>query len=123
MTFENFLKVTLQLQRQDYVLNDLYKVNVDLIEFVDPYHQIITELIKEIYGEEGYGWFAWFCYENNFGTKGLEAWDENKNRICYSYETLWEYLEKHYSLSARLCQEYPNDQELGEAIRRSIVAE
>jgi hypothetical protein len=93
MTYENFLKVILQLQKQDRIIDNLYKNNVDLIEFVDPYHGIIQTLMKEIYGEEGVDWFNWFCYENDFGTKGLEAWDENKNRICYSHETLWQYLE------------------------------
>jgi hypothetical protein len=94
MTYENFLKVILQLQKQDRIIDNLYKNNVDLIEFVDPYHVIISTLIEEIYGEEGIDWFSWFCYENDFGTKGLEAWDENKNPICYSHETLWQYLEE-----------------------------
>ena len=93
MTYENFLKVTLQLQKQDKIISNLYKNNIDLLEFVDPYHHIIAELIKEIYGEEGYDWFCWFCFENEYGTKGLEAWDADKNPICYSHESLWEYLE------------------------------
>ena len=94
MTYENFLKVILQLQKQDRIIDNLYKNKVDLIEFVDPYHGIVQTLMKEIYGEEGVDWFNWHCYENNFGTKGLEAWDADKNPICYSHETLWEYLEK-----------------------------
>ena len=93
MTYETFLKITLGLQKQDRVIGDLYKYNVDLIDFADPYHVIITALIKEIYGEEGVDWFSWFCYENDFGQHGLEAWDENKNPICYSHESLWKYLE------------------------------
>ena len=48
MTFENFLKVTLQLQKQGKIISNLYENNVDLIEFVDPYHHIINNLIKEI---------------------------------------------------------------------------
>lgn len=94
MTYENFLKVILQLQKQDRIIDNLYKNKVDLVEFVDPYHGIVQTLMKEIYGEEGVDWFNWYCYENNFGTKGLEAWDADKNPICYSHETLWEYLEK-----------------------------
>lgn len=94
MTYENFLRVTLELQKQSRIINDLYKNNVDLMDFVDPYHQIISGLIKEVYGEEGLDWFSWFCYENDFGQGGLEAWDENKNPICHSFESLWEYLEQ-----------------------------
>jgi hypothetical protein len=94
MTYETFLKITLELQKQDRIVDNLYKSNVDLLEFIDPYHGLIYLLIKEIYGEEGVDWFSWFCYENDYGQGTLEAWDENKNRICYSLESLWEYLEK-----------------------------
>lgn len=76
-------------------MDELYKNKVDLIEFVDPYHNIIDELFKSIYGKEGHEWIDWFCYENNFGEKGKNAWDENKNPICYDYKSLWEYLEKN----------------------------
>lgn len=95
MTYENFLKLILKLQKQDEVLSDLYKHQVDLTNFIDPYQEIITTLIKELYGEEGYDWFAWFCYENKFGEGKLTAWDVNKKPICYSIESLWEYLEAH----------------------------
>lgn len=96
MTYENFLKLTLGLQKQDRVIDELYKYKIDVIDFVDPYHGFITILLKEIYGEEGYDWFSWFCYDNEFGQKGLEAFDENEKRICYSHETLWEYLEQNH---------------------------
>lgn len=92
MTYENFLKVTLSLQKEGRVISDLYKLNIDLIEFVDPYHKIICTLIEEIYGTNGLDWFNWFCWENDFGQKGLEAFD-NGNRICYSHESLWDFLE------------------------------
>lgn len=93
MTYERFLKVTLSIKKQDEVISGLYQQKVYLLDFIDPYHVIILELIQEIYGEEGYDWWSWFCYENDFGQKGLEAFDENKNPICYSFESLWEFLE------------------------------
>lgn len=96
MTYENFLKVILGLQRQDRILDDLYSKRIDLNEFVDPYHEIVGILFNEIYTEEGADWIHWFCYENDFGTKGLEAFDENRKPICYSHQSLWEYLEANY---------------------------
>jgi hypothetical protein len=69
-------------------------MKVDLLEFTDPYESIISILMKEIYTAEGYDWFSWFCYENDYGQGGLEAWDADKNPICYNLESLWEYLEK-----------------------------
>ena len=57
MEYSEFLKVTLQLQKEQKIISELYKHQVNLIEFVEPYHSIITTLIKAIYGEEGYEWF------------------------------------------------------------------
>lgn len=119
MNYESFLKVLLLLQKQERVIDTLYKNKVDLIDFVDPYHEIISELIIGVYGEEGHDWWSWYCYESNFGTKDWSknpayqmddkgvmkkiheageiqygATDENGNPICYSHESLWEYLEK-----------------------------
>jgi hypothetical protein len=118
MTYERFLKILLSLQKEDRTIKTLYDNGVDLIDFVDPYHTIINELVKEIYGEEGYGWFSWYCYESEFGQKDWStsplykenedgkvelikekgevrfgAYNEQGNPICYSHESLWEYLE------------------------------
>jgi hypothetical protein len=95
MTFEKFEKLIHDLQTQEEVVHSLYKSNVDLIEFVDPYHGIIHDLILEIYGADGLDWWSWFCHENDYGRGSLEAWDENENPICYNLKSLWEYLEKN----------------------------
>lgn len=103
MEYGEFLKVILGLQKEGRVISDLYDKKVDLIEFVDPYNAIISTLIKSIYGEKGLDWFSWFCYENDFGQKSWTdkegnptsgATDENGNPICYSFESLWEFLEE-----------------------------
>jgi hypothetical protein len=102
MEYGDFLKVILGLQQESRVVSDLYDRKVDLIEFADKYHTIISTLLKSIYGEKGLDWFQWFCYENGFGQnpctgEGGEptpcATDENGNPICYSFESLWEFLE------------------------------
>jgi len=93
MTYENFLKIILKQQLLDRQIEEAYKLKIDLIDFVDGYHEIISTLIKEIYGEDGYEWYSWFCYESEYGHKGVEAWDKDKNPICFSFESTWEYLE------------------------------
>ena len=123
MTYESFLKVVLSLQKESRVLDQAYKLNIDLLDFVDPYHAIISVLIKEIYGEEGYDWFSWYCCDSEFGQKDWStqasykqkedgtmeiehevgevrfgAYDADGNPICYSHESLWEYLEKNHRL-------------------------
>lgn len=102
MTYENFLKVTLSLQKESLVTKELYKLNVNLIEFVDPYHQIISILIEEVYGKQALEMFDWFCWENDFGQKGLKAFNDCGEMICFSHESLWAYLE---SLRKEMCFE------------------
>jgi len=93
MQYSTFLSIIQRLQRQDKDLQEAYRKKIDLLDFVDPYHSIISDLIKEIYGGIGYDWWSWFCYENKYGKGKLEAWDENKNPICYDVKSLWKYLE------------------------------
>lgn len=102
MTYENFLKITLELQKQERIVDNLYKNNVDLFKFVDPYHGIVSVLIGEIYGKEGLDWWSWFCYENDFGRGKLEAWDENENLICHSFESLYEFLEANKPIAEKV---------------------
>jgi len=97
MKYEKFEKIINNLKIQDSIIDDLYSKKVDLIEFVNPYNYIIESLIEEIYGDEGSNWFFWFCYENQFGSGGLDANDEEGNPICYDIKSLWEYLEENHS--------------------------
>jgi hypothetical protein len=119
MKYEDFLSVGLQLQKQDRILDELYKNKVDLIDLVDPYHDIIHKLITEVYGTEGAEWFSWFCYESEYGARDWSlvdsyktnedgtstlvhkagearygATDQDGNPICYDWESLYNYLEQ-----------------------------
>jgi hypothetical protein len=94
MTYERFLKIIMTLKHEEERVNKLYQNKVDLIDFVYPYQSVITELIKEVYGEEGYDWFYWFCYDTDFGKKSyLTATDKDGNPICYDIESLHKHLE------------------------------
>jgi hypothetical protein len=95
MTYSDFSVIVETLKKQSDLLNDLYHKNVDLFEIVDPYDVVIRTLLTEIYTAEGYDWFSWFCYENDFGTGTLDANDEN-GPICYDVKSLWEFLETSY---------------------------
>ena len=97
MKYERFEKIVLELQEQDKVLTQLNNHNIDLANFIDPYFIIINELIQEVYGDEGYDWFSWFCWENNFGEGDLDAYDGDEP-ICYSVSSLWQYLEENHNI-------------------------
>ena len=96
MKYSEFSGIVETLQKQSDLLSDLYHKNVDLLEFTDPYEFIIQILLTEVYTVEGYEWFSWFCYENDFGRGTLDASDEN-GPICYDIKSLWEFLEKTYT--------------------------
>jgi hypothetical protein len=102
MKLETLTKIIGTLKNQSEVTNQLYRLNVDLVEFADPYESVITILIKEIYGQEGYDWFSWFCYDCDFGSKYSKknpgAWDKDNNPICYDIESLWNCLETEYKI-------------------------
>ena len=121
MTYEKFLTVILQQQKMERQIMAAYDLKIDLIEFVDGYSEIISTLIEEIYGEDGLDWYLWFCCESEYGQRDWSktdsykvddngnmviehkacevrfgAHDENGNPICYSMESLWQYLEANH---------------------------
>ena len=123
MTYERFLKITLGVKDESEKLDTLYKLGVELYDIADPYHVIINELITEVYGDEGFDWWSWFCWESDFGQKDWStaptykekldgtvemihdegevrygAQDAEGNPICYSLESTWEYLEKNHKV-------------------------
>jgi hypothetical protein len=121
MKYEDFLKVIMTQRKMEEQVSKAYELKINLMDFVDDYHVITKTLLTEIYGEEGYDWYTWFCYENEYGEKDWSksprlvrqddgnyatvepdtlvngASDENGNPICYSFQSLWEYLESEYN--------------------------
>lgn len=93
MTYDRFLKIGLELQKVQRVSNKLYDNGMDLTTFTNPYYTIISELLSEVYGDMGRDWFTWFCYENDFGAAGLTTYDKKGKEICYSFKSLYEYIE------------------------------
>ena len=121
MEYVKFSEIISLLKSQSDKVNAAYNLKIYLIDFNAELNRVIDILIKEVYGDEGYEWFTWFCYENDFGEKdwsGLPlykkindeivkveevkkdrfgAHDEEGNPICYSVESTWEYLEKYHN--------------------------
>lgn len=97
MKLETLSLIIDKLKKQNDINNQLSKLNVNLVEYVDSYYVVIETLIEEIYGEEGSEFFNWFCYENDFGNElskeNPKAWDKDDNPICYDVQSLWKELE------------------------------
>lgn len=125
MEYSTFAEIILRLKNQQSISDAAYKLKIDLIDFNDDLNRIIDILIKEIYGEDGYDWFSWFCYESDFGEKDWSllpcykmvdgkmvkihdvgeiragASDEHGNPICYSIESTWQYLEENHTMEKK----------------------
>lgn len=99
MEYKEFEKVIFCLKNQSDKESKAYDLKIDLFDFVDPYHLLIQILLIDIYGVDGFGWFSWFCYENDFGDGKPDATEEingEKKPICYNIPSLHEYLETNY---------------------------
>ena len=104
-------------------ISELLDLGFDFMEGKYKFGDIITKqffsLMKTHYNKEGIGWIEWFIYESDYGNKiwsniptygknqdgekitvdmedGYGAHDEDGNPICYSIQSLWEYLENNH---------------------------
>lgn len=81
-------------------LSELYDLGFDFYEGKFPLmsnvESMFDVMISSSYTEQGVDWINWFIYETDYGKRKLEAWDENKNPICYDVESLHEYIEKYH---------------------------
>ena len=93
MKKETFTQLIETLQSNSEIIEQAYKIKVDLIDFVDPWEQVITILLKEVFGEEGYEWIWWWVYEG-----GRKAYEEVGDEIVEvpmdTAEDLYNYLKK-----------------------------
>jgi len=119
MKYEHFLKIMENYRSFSDNVSILYKIGFDLYEgeypTVEQVDKILGTVIESHYGEEGVDWVNWFIYESDWGEKDWSqnncynekgelihkkgesqfgATDEDGNPICYSLESLYEYLEK-----------------------------
>jgi len=121
MEYSNFLKSLMAFKKISEDVSELHDIGVDLMEgkfrILGNVVSLFESNIEESYGEEGLDWVNWFIYESEYGQKDWStaplysedgklikeagevrhgAHDENGNPICYSYESLWEYLESNH---------------------------
>lgn len=98
MEYKDFLEIGELLKEQNAKITQLYRLSVDLIDFVDVYYKIATISIRSHYGEVGLDWWSWYCWENDFGRGNLTANDSEGNPICQDWEGLWKYLEENHKI-------------------------
>lgn len=99
MKYKDFKKLLDTYKTANEVISDACDVGIDLMEGKYETQSYLTKLfelcIKTHYTEDGLEWVDWFVYENDYGKKGMKAFDADDNLICQNKKQLWEYLEKH----------------------------
>jgi len=95
MKLEVFERIITQIEKQHERSSAAYGLGIDLLDFEDEYCGIITHLLKAYYGEAGEDWISWYLYERDSlsGDKN-QAWDKDKNPICYDIPSLWKHVEE-----------------------------
>jgi hypothetical protein len=118
MKYEEFKKILDLYKSINSDCSELYDIGLDLMEGKYQIQGKISEFFDNVinysFHKEGVEWIHWFIYENEYGQKDWSitptydsegnlvnredkygAHDENGNPICYSYETLYKYLEQN----------------------------
>ena len=99
MNKEQFKEIINQLKTISDYADKYYEFGIDLFEgqfpILNPAYKTIDLLLDQIYTQDGHEWIDWFCYENDFGEKQMEAYDENGKLICQTIDDLFDYIEQY----------------------------
>jgi hypothetical protein len=76
MTKESFIELIGKLKSNSDTIHQAYKLKIDLVEFTDPWENIITTLLEEVFTKDGCDTIEWWVYED-----GRNAWYADKTPI------------------------------------------
>ena len=93
MRFESFEYLISKIKEQGEIDHRFYAMGLDLQNIVDPFHHIISHLLRVYYGKEGEDWISWFLYERS-NSEEAQAWDKDGNEICFDLKSLWIHVEE-----------------------------
>jgi hypothetical protein len=95
MKYEKFEKLIKDLQMIRDRSSTLHDLGIDIMNYEEPYHRIISELMDKAFGKNAHDWIDWFIYERvTHSGEILKAWDKDQNEICYDIKSLWEEITK-----------------------------
>jgi hypothetical protein len=102
MKFKQFEELLNNFRSTMRSLSDLYDIGFDFYEgkyqLASDIENIFMLAIESHYEKEGVEWIEWFVFENDYGDKKMEAWEETKKGkklICQDIKGLWEYIKQH----------------------------
>lgn len=110
-------------------LSELHDIGFDFFEgkyqIIGHIERVVDTAFSSHYDKDGVEWINWFMYESEYGQKnwsqdqilgGSEepksiygARDKDGNPICYSYDSLWKYVEEYHRLYSRYTEKLELD--------------
>lgn len=96
MDYKQFEKLIKNLEKCWKRSSALYDLGMDVMDYNDIYHEIISSLMLETFNVEGKDWIDWYLYERpGFSNGPLLATDADGKEICYDIPSLWEVVKEH----------------------------
>ena len=90
MNYKKFKILITTLEKTREKSHALYLLGVNLMDYNDMYHTIISNLLTSVFDKEGKDWIDWYLYERiGFKDKVQLAQDKDGNEICYDIPSLW----------------------------------
>lgn len=99
MEEHEFIKVIESIEKIEKLIDDLYKVRVDITNSSVLEYGVISDTLWEyVYGQEGADWINWWLYERdrNKPTES-QCWDENGPLSINTVSELYNFIESNYS--------------------------
>lgn len=98
MTLEQFKDILDTYRKFNDDCFNMNKVGVNLFEYEYPVAAHVDHLFSlfwsALYKPEAIDWINWFIYENDYGEKGMGAWD-GETPICQTVEELYNYIDQY----------------------------
>lgn len=91
MNYEIFKTIIEGLEKISERSHSAHQLGIDLMDYEELYHNIITNLLNSVFDKQGKDWIDWYLYERiGFTNKVNLATDKDGNEICYDIPSLWE---------------------------------
>ena len=97
MEYKQFKKLIEDLEKSLERSSALYDLGMNLMDYNDIYHEIISSLMLSTFNVEGKDWIDWYLYERpSFnGKEPLKAFNVDGTEICHNIESLWETVKEY----------------------------
>lgn len=83
------------MQKFEDEVKEILKIDIFEIPSIENFYRMFDIFIESHYTEKGQDWIFWWCYENEFGNRKLEAFDNNEKAICRNFDELYEYVKQY----------------------------